>query len=99
MMLGAQLKKARERKKLSQHEVAEQLNISQKTLSNIESDKSQPSITQLAQIGEIYEIDILELLSNQGIKLGKNISFFSLKKNDQELIEIRDLIGRILDNK
>ncbi len=98
-MLGAQLKKARERKKLSQHEVAEQLNISQKTLSNIESDKSQPSITQLAQIGEIYEIDILELLSNQGIKLGKNISFFSLKKNDQELIEIRDLIGRILDNK
>ncbi|TXE06434.1 helix-turn-helix domain-containing protein [Algoriphagus aquimarinus] len=38
MKIGHQLKKARESKRLSQHEVGELLGISQKTLSNIESN-------------------------------------------------------------
>lgn len=99
MMIGAQLKKAREDKRFSQQEVAEQLNISQKTLSNIECDKSQPTISQLAQLGEIYDIDILELLSQQGILLGKKRSVFPLKKKERELEELRDLIGRIMEKK
>ncbi|WP_057938623.1 helix-turn-helix domain-containing protein [Algoriphagus resistens] len=69
MKIGAKLKKARESKRLSQQEVSDHLNISQKTLSNIESDKSQPSVTQLALMGKIYKLDVLALLSSEGIFL------------------------------
>lgn len=67
MKIGHKLKKARESKRLSQHEVSGLLGISQKTLSNIESNKSQPSVAQLALMGEIYEVDVLKLLSENGI--------------------------------
>ncbi|MBN3584792.1 helix-turn-helix transcriptional regulator [Algoriphagus aestuarii] len=69
MEIGHKLKKARESKRLSQQEVSESLGISQKTLSNIESGKSQPSIIILAKMKDIYELDILQLLSENGIHL------------------------------
>lgn len=72
MKIGAQLKKAREEKKFSQQEIANLLDISQKTLSNIESDKSNPTIEQLSKLSEIYELDILELLSNEGITFNQH---------------------------
>ncbi|MGB3454314.1 MAG: helix-turn-helix transcriptional regulator [Moheibacter sp.] len=72
MKIGAHLKKAREEKKFSQQEIASLLDISQKTLSNIESDKSNPTIEQLSKLSEIYELDILELLSNQGITFNQH---------------------------
>jgi len=72
MKIGAQLKKAREEKRFSQQEIATLLDISQKTLSNIESDKSNPTIEQLSRLSEIYELDILELLSNQGITFNQH---------------------------
>ena len=68
MELGQYLKKARESKRMSQQQVADQLGISQKTLSNIESNKSQPNIHQLAEMESLYEISILELLKEFGIK-------------------------------
>lgn len=67
MKIGSQLKKARENMRFSQQEVAYSLEISQKTLSNIESDKSNPTVKQLCKLSEIYNLDILELLSNQGL--------------------------------
>ena len=44
MDIGQKLKAKRDIKRLSQQEVAERLQISQRTYSNIESNKSQPSI-------------------------------------------------------
>ncbi len=75
MEIGHQLKKARESKRLSQHEVSELLDISQKTISNIESNKSQPTVVQIALMGEIYELDVLKLLSDNGIHLCPPQSF------------------------
>ncbi|WP_439487352.1 helix-turn-helix domain-containing protein [Algoriphagus sp.] len=69
MKIGHKLKKARESKRLSQQEVSDRLRISQKTLSNIESNKTQPSVLQLAALGDIYKMDILKLLSENGIYL------------------------------
>ncbi|MEB2774736.1 helix-turn-helix transcriptional regulator [Algoriphagus sp. D3-2-R+10] len=77
MKIGHQLKKARESKRLSQHEVSDLLGISQKTLSNIESGKTQPSVIHLAKMGDIYEMDILKLLSDNGIHLSPQKSLFS----------------------
>ena len=44
MQIGSKLKRIRENKRMSQQEIAEFLDISQKTYSNIESDKSKPSL-------------------------------------------------------
>lgn len=73
MELGSRLRQAREEKRFSQQEVAHLLHISQKTLSNIESDKSTPTIEQLSRMSELYEIDVLELLSQQGITFNQHI--------------------------
>ncbi|WP_439480946.1 helix-turn-helix domain-containing protein, partial [Algoriphagus formosus] len=70
MKLGSRLKKIREEKKLSQHEVAHLLEVSQKTLSNIETGKTVPNILQIAKLGAIYEINMLEFLENSGIFFG-----------------------------
>jgi transcriptional regulator with XRE-family HTH domain len=69
MELGSRLKKAREVKRLSQQDVAHLLGVSQKTLSNIESGKSIPNIFQLAKMGKIYELDLLDFLAEEGIVL------------------------------
>lgn len=88
MRIGSQLKKVRESKRLSQQEVADQLNISQKTLSNIESDKSIPSIIQLATMGRLYELDVIELLSRHGITLENNFKKVSNNINiDQKKVK------------
>lgn len=72
MKIGARLRQARLDKKLSQAEVAYHLDISQKTLSNIESDKSDPAIEQLAKMSELYEIDILKLLQQEGLTFNQH---------------------------
>jgi len=60
--IGTELKKAREKKRLSQQEVADYLNVSQKTISNIESEKSLPSLIHLISCVELYEMDLHETL-------------------------------------
>lgn len=47
----------REDKKISQQEIADFLEISQKTYSNMESGKSTPSVTQLANLSTLLDFD------------------------------------------
>lgn len=93
MELGHHLKRARESKRMSQHEVAELLGISQKTLSNLESGKTQPSVVQLAKMGEIYGLDILKLLSENGVHLSppppRNLS-----EAEKELQQLKEMLGK-----
>ncbi|WP_416377312.1 hypothetical protein [Algoriphagus sp. C2-6-M1] len=68
------------------------MGISQKTLSNIESNKSQPTVTQLALMGEICALDVLKLLSENGIH-------FSPRKRsvaEKELRNLKDTLKRII---
>ncbi len=77
MQLGATLKSFRERKRISQEEVAHILKVSQKTYSNIESDKSIPSLVQLAKLSEVLEFDLLDVMKEQGITFNQNNSEFN----------------------
>ncbi|HIP34065.1 MAG TPA: XRE family transcriptional regulator [Bacteroidia bacterium] len=67
MKIGSKLKRIRESKRFSQQEIANMLDISQKTYSNIESDKTKPTIPQLSKLSEFLDFDLLELLQKQGI--------------------------------
>lgn len=101
MKFGSLLKKAREAKRLSQQEVADLLSVSQRTLSNIESDKSNPSIRQLALMGELYGLNIIELLSRHGIIFQEHQKVKeSATINDHHYVgEIKELFGQLLKEK
>jgi transcriptional regulator with XRE-family HTH domain len=93
MELGHHLKRARESKRMSQHEVAELLGIAQKTLSNMESGKTQPSVVQLAAMGKIYGMDMVTLLSENGIHLSPP-SQKNLSEVEKELQQLKEIIRK-----
>lgn len=66
-MIGSILKKKREDKKISQQELADLLGISQRTYSNIESDKSNATIEQLSKLSEFLDFNLLKELKKQGL--------------------------------
>ena len=59
MSLGEKLKQARLNKNFSQEYMAEMLNVSQKTYSNFENDKTVPSFSQIEEISKLLEVSIL----------------------------------------
>ena len=64
--MGTFLTDLRKEKGLTQQEVAEKLNVSNKTISKWERDEGYPEITMLPEIAKFYEITTDELL--QGAK-------------------------------
>ena len=68
MSIGTKIRKKRGEKGFSQEFLAEKLNISQGTLSNIESNKSKPDIDLLRGISKILEIDVYDLIEENKLK-------------------------------
>ena len=64
MKIGKHLRNKRNEKRLSQQEVADYLNISQRTYSNFESDNTTPSIIKLVELSKILRFDFLKLFQN-----------------------------------
>jgi DNA-binding XRE family transcriptional regulator len=61
MKIGKHLRNKRHEKRLSQQEVGDYLNISQRTYSNFESDNSTPSIEQIVELSKLLDFDFLKL--------------------------------------
>jgi transcriptional regulator with XRE-family HTH domain len=61
MKIGKHLRNKRHEKRLSQQEVGDFLNISQRTYSNFESDNSTPSIEQIVALSKLLDSDFLKL--------------------------------------
>ena len=61
--IGQKIKKVRELKGYTQEYLAEQLNISQKTYSLIESDQTKIDLDRLQKIADTLEIDLMNLLA------------------------------------
>ncbi|MFK7693814.1 helix-turn-helix domain-containing protein [Paenibacillus sp. HJGM_3] len=62
MTFGARLKRARNNKRLTQHEVAKILGLNFTTISKYENDKSQPDNDTLTQLSQLYDVTIDWLL-------------------------------------
>ncbi len=62
---GATIRELREKKKLTQAELAEKLFVSDKTVSKWESGKGYPDITLLESIAQVFGISVAELLSGR----------------------------------
>ena len=63
--LSSKLKEARQKKNLSQNEVAEKLNISRQAVSRWETGKGSPDINTLPLLSKLYDISIDELLVHE----------------------------------
>lgn len=61
-MVGKNIKKFRENKKLTQDELAEKLNVTRQAVSNWETEKTQPDIDTLQKIAQILEVSVEELI-------------------------------------
>ena len=81
MKIGNKIRIKRNRKKLSQQEVADYLHVSQRTYSNFESDKSEPSLTQLSKLAEILEFNLLDMLQEQGLVFNQTNNEFKDNSN------------------
>ncbi len=62
MTLGENLKDLRKAKGIGQDILAEELNVSVKTISHWETGYSEPSVAQLIQLAEFFEVSIDELV-------------------------------------
>lgn len=67
MDLGEKLKQALLRKGFSQEYMAEMLDVSQKTYSNFENNRTKPNFAQIEKISNVLEVSILDFLSNESL--------------------------------
>lgn len=61
-MVGKNIKKIREKMKLTQEELAEKLSVTRQAISNYETGKTQPDIETLNKIASILEVSVEELI-------------------------------------
>jgi DNA-binding helix-turn-helix protein len=101
MSLGKKLKQVRLNKNLSQDFMAEMLEVSQKTYSNFENNKTKPDFSQIEKISKILDVSILEFLedtekynfyqNNTGTNNGFVVNNFSEKLIEQYELRIKKL--------
>lgn len=70
---GAVIRELREKKQLTQAELAEKLNVSDKTVSKWETAKGYPDISLLEPIAQVFGVSIAELISGNAVQNG-NVS-------------------------
>lgn len=72
-MIGSRIRKLRNKAGFSQEYLADTLNISQASLSNLESGKSTPDFNILKSLCEVFDIEINELFdSSSDIVFSRN---------------------------
>ncbi|UCA58036.1 helix-turn-helix domain-containing protein [Chryseobacterium rhizoplanae] len=85
MTLGEKLKKARINKNFTQEYLAEVLNVSQKTYSNFENDKSKPGFYQVEELAKILDVSVLDFLSGDNITVNQNNNEVAIAQNYAEI--------------
>ena len=63
--IGGFLKKLRKEKNLTQEQLAEQLNVSGRTVSRWETGSNRPDISILVELAEFYDVSIPEIIDGE----------------------------------
>ena len=61
-MVGKNIRKFREKKKMTQEQLAERLSVTRQAISNWETEKTQPDIDTLQKIAQLLEVSVEELI-------------------------------------
>jgi transcriptional regulator with XRE-family HTH domain len=89
--IGSKLRRLRMEKGYKQEYLAEVLEISQKTYSNMENDKSSISLDTLKKIAQEYKIELIDLIKDDKVVIQNNSSndtstFNGIVNHSEELI-------------
>jgi len=82
-IIGSFIAKCRKEKNLTQLQLAEKLNITNRAVSKWETGKSIPDVSIMPELCEILEISVNELLS--GERIGQEDYFMKAEKNFLEM--------------
>lgn len=102
--IGQKLRKLRNEKGFSQEFLADRLNISQKTYSNMENDRTPITVEILKQLSSELEVDMIDLITDSKIIVQYNISkdtstFNGVVNNNFPEELVNQLKERIIDLK
>ena len=70
--IGAFIKELRKEKKLTQEQLAEQFNVSRRTVSRWETGRNLPELDILIEMADYYEVELRELLNGERKREGMN---------------------------
>ncbi len=96
-MVGKNIKKYREGKKLTQDEIAEKLSVTRQAVSNWENGKTEPDIETLHKLAEAFEVSIEELIYGERRK-----NFYIIHKHvskeeaAQDAVNLSSVVGAAL---
>lgn len=105
MSVGSRLRKARERKNLSQLEVSRRININNKTLSRYENDGAEPDFKTLRELAKLYEVPISyffeedhdEIYDLEEILKDKKLTWGDEELNEEERKRAIEILKILLD--
>jgi transcriptional regulator with XRE-family HTH domain len=97
MYIDTQLRKIRDKRKISQQEVADQLGVAQATYWNWENDESHFKLDHLPKLAEILQVDPADLLPEGAVvRIFNNTDNKGNSVNGNEFVKID---GHILNEK
>lgn len=82
--IGSFLKQLRKEKELTQGELAEKLNVSNRSVSRWETGNTLPDISILIELAEYYEVDIKEIIDGE-------------RKSEDMNEEAKELMDKVVD--
>lgn len=83
MEVGAQIKKYRMERNLSQEELAEQVYVTRQTVSNWETGKSYPDIHSLLLLGQLFQVSLDQLIKGDMEMMRDEIKESEIRKLNQ----------------
>ena len=99
-----QLKKLRKRNNIKQVELANMLGVKQYVISGWETSRSEPSISQICKLAEIFDVPIDYLLDTHTIRVRDIDDFKKVERNikmdieDKFVTEFQCIINDLSDN-
>jgi transcriptional regulator with XRE-family HTH domain len=98
MNIGIVIKEIRKQKGMTQLELSEQANLSERTIQRIENHEVEPSLYSLKHIGDILEVDLVEIKAKNSTMFTSRILGIHLndlimnQANNQDIEERLDRI-------
>lgn len=97
MTLGKNIKNCREKRGLSQPQLADRLGISFKTISSWEIDRTEPNIGMLIKMAAIFNITVDDLVGKDISTNLEKISILAYDGSDTTKQEIANTLKEVLD--
>ena len=101
MNIGTNIYTLRKEKKITQAQLAEKLGISEQAISKWENDLSEPDISTLKRLSELFNVSMVELLDIEGKKEEKQEEQSVVTKEDVDNIatEIKGVVEEMNSTK